>query len=80
MSVPHLLSFSVPRSIMTERRNMPLVGGDVIEKVAPTLEVPFAEAVAMGDYAISVECHLRRLSVDLQLLQHAFIRVSNGPW
>lgn len=33
----------------------------------------------MSDYSISAECHLRRLSVDLQLLQHAFVRVSSGP-
>lgn len=43
---------------------MPLVGGDVIEKVAPALEVSFANAITMGDYSVSAECHLGWVSVD----------------
>ena len=58
---------------------MSLIGSDIIEKVAPALKVSFAEAVAMGDYSISAEHHLRWLSIDLQFLQHAFIRVSSEP-
>lgn len=58
---------------------MSLIGGDVVEKVAPTLEVSFANAIAMGDYSISAECHLGWVSVDSQFLQQAFIRVSSDP-
>ena len=58
---------------------MSLIGSDVVEKVAPALEVSFAEAIAMGDYSISAERHLRWLNIDFQFLQHVFIRVSSDP-
>ena len=36
---------------------MSLIGGDVIKKIAPALEVSFANAIAMGDYSVFAECH-----------------------
>lgn len=58
---------------------MSLISGDVIEEVAPACEVSFANAIAMGDYPISAECHLGWLSEDLQFLQHTFTCVSSDP-
>lgn len=49
---------------MTDKREMLLISGNVIEKVAPALEVSFANAIAMSDYSISAECHLGWVGVD----------------
>ena len=68
-----------PRSKMTKKQDTPLISGDVVEEVAPVLEISFANAVAMGDYSTAAKCHLGWMSVDSQFLQHAFIRVSSDP-
>lgn len=56
-----------------------LVGGDVVKEFGPAFITAFAESKPVRDNAVRTDCDLGRLSVDLQLLQHAFVCVSCYP-
>ena len=60
-------------------RQVALIGCDVLEEFVPALEISFADTVAMCNDAIATDRNLRRLSVNLQSSQHAFISVRRGP-